>query len=395
MCIIEIPISRMGAIHLGCSGWDYRDWADVFYQSKVGSKLQAYSRIFKTAEINSTFYNYPSTGIVFGWAKYTRPDFKFSVKLNRSITHEKMLQLSRGAQADLERFCDLMEPLQDAGKLSCILIQLPPAMNYRKDKVEPFLKILPHDLRFALEYRNASWLNDEVNALLSEYNVASVVVDEPLLPRDIRITSDIAYVRWHGRGEKIWYNHRYSKEELSQWVPWLKEMSMRADVYGYFNNHYHGYAPENCLDVLEMLGIETPVQKDAQQNISDHRKRKTKIITKTLCDFVTKEDVLTLLSGFMEGSRLEKAKEIKDIDLIESGPDKIVAGVRGYSVYIDLEKRFILHDCQDWKRTAREQRFCKHIGALILSLPEDPARAVMDRIKEQKWDFSQYTGRGF
>ncbi len=71
-----------------------------------------------------------------------------------------------------------------------------------------------------------------------------------------------------------------------------------------------------------------------------------------------------------------------------------MADVHGYSIYIDLEKRFILHDCGDWKRTAREKRFCKHIGALMLALPEDAARGVLEGIKRQEWEFSQYTGRG-
>jgi hypothetical protein len=92
--------------------------------------------------------------------------------------------------------------------------------------------------------------------------------------------------------------------------------------------------------------------------------------------------------------RLERAREIKDIEIIESSSDKIVADVSGYSVYIDLEKRFILHDCGDWRRTTREKRFCKHIGALMLVLPEDAARGVLEGIKRQQWEFSQYTGRG-
>ncbi len=235
----------MGTIRLGCSGWDYRDWADIFYKSKDESKLQAYSRIFNTAEINSTFYSYPSQGIVFGWSKYTPLDFRFAVKLNRQITHEKMLDISKGAGDDLKRFTELLRPLQDSGKLACILIQLPPGMKFRKDRIEEFLKILPADLRFALEYRNETWLTQEAHKLLSDYYVSAVAVDEPLLPPEIRLTSDIAYVRWHGRGEKMWYNYRYSREELAQWVPKIREMSQSADVYGYFNNHYHGYAPEN------------------------------------------------------------------------------------------------------------------------------------------------------
>jgi uncharacterized protein YecE (DUF72 family) len=388
----------MGAIRLGCSGWDYRDWVDVFYKSKIESKLHAYSRIFKTAEINSTFYNYPAPGIVFGWAKYTSPDFKFSVKLNRLITHEKLLEISKGVEDDLKRFCEILKPLHEAGKLSCILIQLPPGMKYRKHKVETFLKILPSDLRFALEYRNTTWLEDEAHGLLSEYNVAAVIVDEPSFPQEIELTSDIAYIRWHGKGEKIWYNYRYSTAELSEWAPKIKEMSRNADVYGYFNNHYHGYAPENCLEVLEMLGIATPEQRSAKLGISDYWRGRSmkKAMTKTLSDFIghEKEDVMALLSGFMEVSRFEKAKEIKDIEIAESTGDKILVDVRGYSIYIDIDKRFILHDCYDWKRTMKERRFCKHVGALMLALPEDLAIKILESVKSQRWEFSQFTGRG-
>ena len=388
----------MGAIHLGCSGWDYRDWADVFYKSAIESKLSVYSRIFNTAEINSTFYSYPSQGIVFGWEKYTPPDFKFAVKLNRLITHEKMLDLSKGAHDDLKRFCDLMKPLQETGKLACILIQLPPGMKFKKERIEAFLKILPLYMRFALEYRNETWLCNEANDLLSHYNVAAVAVDEPLLPPEIRLTSDIAYMRWHGRGKNMWYNYRYSKDELVAWMPKIKEMSQSADVYGYFNNHYHGYAPENCIDVLEMLGVATPEQKEARQHISDYWKGrvKGKVVAKTLNDFLgpEKDDVMTLLREHIDASRLDRAKEIKDIEIIELSTDKIIADVRGYSVYIDLEKRFILHDCGDWKITQREKRFCKHIGALMLALPEEAARGVLLGIKREKWEFSQYTGRG-
>ncbi len=86
----------MGVIRLGTSGWDYRDWVDVFYLDRDESKPQAYSRVFNTAEINSTFYRYPEPGVVFGWSRYTPPDFKFAVKLNHLITHEKRLDLSKG-----------------------------------------------------------------------------------------------------------------------------------------------------------------------------------------------------------------------------------------------------------------------------------------------------------
>ena len=138
----------MGKIWLGCSGWDYRDWADVFYKSTDKSRLSAYSRVFNTAEINSTFYSYPNPGMAFGWAKFTPPDFKFAVKLNRLITHEKRLDISKGVEDDLKRFLELIKPLKDTGKLACILIQLPPGMKFGKDRIEEFIRILPADLHF-------------------------------------------------------------------------------------------------------------------------------------------------------------------------------------------------------------------------------------------------------
>ena len=196
----------------------------------------------------------------------------------------------------------------------------------------------------------------------------------------------------------MWYNYRYSNDELAQWIPKIKEMSRKTEVYGYFNNHYHGYAPENCIDVLEMLGVATPEQKEARKHISDYWKGnvKRKVVCKTLNDFLEpeKEDVMTLLIEHIDALRLDRAKEIKDIEMIDLSTDKIIADVRGYSVYIDVEKQFILHDCGDWKRTQRERRFCKHIGALILALPEDVAIDVLLRIKRDKWEFSLYTGRG-
>ncbi len=388
----------MGVIRLGCSGWDYTDWEDVFYTDREESKLRAYSRIFNTAEINSTFYRYLEPGVIFGLSRYTPRDFRFAVKLNRLITHEKRLDLKEGVEADLKRFLELMEPLQRTGKLACILIQLSPGMKFQKDSIEDFLKILPSDVRFALEYRNETWLTEEAHNLLKDYNVAAVTVDEPLLPPEIWMTSSIAYMRWHGKGTKLWYNYRYSKDELEPWISKIKEMSQSADVYGFFNNHYHGYAPENCLQVLEMLGVATPEQRAAEQRITDYRKSKpvTKAVARTLSDFMEqeKESVSILLAGYVESSRLEKAHEIKDIELIEMGGDKIVAGVSGYSIYIDLENMLILHDCGDWRRTAREKRFCKHVAALMLSLPEDTARELLENIKRQQWEFRQYTGRG-
>ena len=80
-------------VFLGTSGWSYKEWEEVFYQKGEKRKLRAYSQVFKTAEIDSTFYRYPSKGTVMGWLKYSPSDFVFTAKLPKLITHDKALGL--------------------------------------------------------------------------------------------------------------------------------------------------------------------------------------------------------------------------------------------------------------------------------------------------------------
>jgi len=256
-------------IFLGTCGWSYKEWEGNFYQKKgIESKLRAYSRVFKTAEIDSTFYRNPSKGTVMGWLKYSPSDFVFSAKLPQTITHEKILGLKKDVKADLEIFLDLMRPLQLGGKLACLLIQLPPKYSYNPKNLEAFFQMLDPTFRYAVEFRNLTWLlpSTETFPLLKQYGVAYTIVDEPLLPPEVHLTADFAYFRWHGRGEDIWFDYRYSEEELQPWIAKIEETAKNAKkVYGYFNNHYHGYAPENCLHMLEKLGLLSETQKKAKE----------------------------------------------------------------------------------------------------------------------------------
>jgi len=257
-------------IFLGTSGWSYKEWEGNFYQKGSGqSKLRAYSRVFETAEVDSTFYRNPSKGTVIGWLKYSPSDFIFTAKLPKTITHDKKLGLKEDVKADLDVFLDLMGPLQLGGKLACLLIQLPPSYSYNPDNLEAFFKLLDPRFRYAVEFRNLSWLQDETWKLLKDYQVAYTIVDEPLLPPDVHLTADFAYFRWHGKGSKIWFDYRYSDEELDEWVAKVQDTAGAVKkVYGFFNNHYHGYAPENCLQLIEKLGLTTEGQKKAKTRTS-------------------------------------------------------------------------------------------------------------------------------
>ena len=253
----------MADLYMGTSGWSYNEWVGVFYPSTSTNKLTFYSKVFKTVEIDSTFYAFPSKGLVHGWAKYSPDDFVFSAKLPRQITHDKKLQLGSGVEADLVRFLGLLKPLIISGKLGPILIQLPPSFTKENDleNVKKFFGIIPEDVRFAIEFRHPSWLKEEVWQLLRDHKVANTIVDEPLLPPDTVVTTDFAFIRWHGRGTRPWYNYRYKETELAAWTPKVKEvMNKTKKVYGYFNNHFHGFAVENSLKMLQMVGRATPQQ---------------------------------------------------------------------------------------------------------------------------------------
>jgi len=253
-------------IFLGTSGWSYTEWEGVFYQKGEKRKLRAYSKIFKTAEIDSTFYRYPSKGMVMGWLRYSPSDFVFTAKLPKIITHDKKLGLRGDVKTDLNVFLELMRPLQIGGKLACLLIQLPPKYDYNPDNLDSFFGLLDSNFKYAVEFRNVSWMRDETWDLLKKYDVAYTIVDEPLLPPEVHLTADLAYFRWHGRGKKIWFDYQYSKEELEPWIPKVQEVSQKVKkVLGYFNNHFHGYAPENCLQVLERLNLLSKEQGRAKE----------------------------------------------------------------------------------------------------------------------------------
>jgi uncharacterized protein YecE (DUF72 family) len=252
-------------IHLGTSGWSYNEWEGPFYRKGEKRKLRAYASVFKIVEIDSTFYRNPSKGTVMGWLKYSSSDFVFAAKMPKTVTHDKRLGLKSDIKSDLNAYFDLMRPLQLGGKLACFLIQLPPSCECNLANLETFFGLVDPTFRYAIEFRNPSWLKPETWDLLKKFDVAYTIVDEPLLPPEMHLTTDFAYFRWHGKGKKIWFDYRYSNEELDPWVPKVQEASKSVKkVVGFFNNHYHGYAPENCLYMLQQLGLLTEPQKKAK-----------------------------------------------------------------------------------------------------------------------------------
>jgi uncharacterized protein YecE (DUF72 family) len=387
-------------VFLGTSGWSYDEWIGPFYTKMDKSKLRAYTKVFKTAEIDSTFYRYPSKGTVMGWTRYSPDDFVFSAKLPKLITHEKRLILEEGIEQDLQRFIELMEPLNLSGKLGCILIQLPPRFDFRPEKLESFFKTLPTHLRFAVEFRAQSWMRNETWGLLEKYHIAYSIVDEPLLPPEVHLTSDIAYFRWHGRGEKPWYDYHYGAQELKPWIPKLRNVSARVrKIFGYFNNHYHGYAVENCLQVMEMLGKINPIQAEAKSRIEKYLMSSNRLKSSTLESFMgpTEMNFEDLLHHFVDTERLQRAERIDSGELVirEENTRRIDAVIRDYHIVIDAEGATISHDCADWIRVLTTKKLCKHITKLLLTINRETATEILMKMytQREKWQFTSYTSR--
>ncbi|MFW5895620.1 MAG: DUF72 domain-containing protein [archaeon] len=250
---------------IGTSGWGYEEWVGPFYPKGLKSKnfLNYYSQIFYTNEINTTFYQIPPQKIVEGWVNRTPPNFLFTAKLPQSITHQYKLDVSK-CMADLEYYLMAMEPLIQNRKLLAFLIQLPP--SFTKDEhfynLKNFRERWPEDYQKAgyhlvVEFRHESWIDNEVFDYLQKNDLTYCSVIEPLLPPRMDITTkEFAYIRFHGYGEKIWFDYLFSKEEINKWARKIKKLILEVEKTGiYFNNHFSGYATKNAFMMMEELGI--------------------------------------------------------------------------------------------------------------------------------------------
>jgi len=258
---------------MGCAGWSYKEWIGPLYDPNQ-SMLQQYASVFDTVELNSSFYRAPDEGTILGLTRHTNRGFMFSAKINQKFTHDLGMKLDEDAVTALEEFVQLFDPLLTQDRLGCFLVQLPPSLKRDDKLLEDFLAVLPRRYDYVVEFRHKSWIAPESWKTLAKYDAAYCIVDEPLLPPEVHVTSGIGYVRWHGHGDKPWYNYEYDQKQLQEWVPKVKVIQENTKkTFGVFNNHFHGYAPENCIQLMDMLGIATPKQMKTLNRVQQHIER--------------------------------------------------------------------------------------------------------------------------
>jgi len=235
--------------YIGTSGWHYDHWRENFYPKGLAKPkwLEFYSGHFSTVEINNSFYHLPSEKAFTNWRDSSPPEFVFSVKVSRFITHMKKL---KGAKDALSTFLKSAMILRD--RLGPILFQLPPHWKCNTERLEHFLSLLPSGLLYAFEFRDDSWFDDRVFTLLKKKNSSLCIYHMPDFLSPIKVTADFVYIRFHGA--KSLYGGKYSRSELMKWSEMIKGFKEKGlDIYAYFNNDAHGYAVENALELKDIL----------------------------------------------------------------------------------------------------------------------------------------------
>jgi uncharacterized protein YecE (DUF72 family) len=234
--------TKQGKLRVGTSGFHYNHWKKLFYPETLAKSkwFPFYAEHFDTVEINNTFYHLPSAHAFDSWKNQAPPGFLYALKFNRYGSHWMRL---KNAQQTIGNFLTVANRLEKF--LGPILVQLPPHWNVNAQRLDEFLTVAPRSLRWAVEFRNPSWLCDEVYAVLERHGAALCIHD--IIPEHPRVlTADWTYLRYHGER----YSGSYSPEQLTAEAKWMKaQLKGGTDVFAYFNNDAQGYAVTNAADL--------------------------------------------------------------------------------------------------------------------------------------------------
>ncbi len=235
-------MTARGRFRIGTSGWQYDHWRDVFYPADLPKNqwFAYYVKHFDTVEINNTFYHLPSEATFDSWHDQAPPGFCYALKFSRYGTQMKKL---KDPEATINNFIERAQRLQSF--LGPILVQLPPRWKPDHGRLRAFLDATPSNVRWAVEFREATWFSDEVYAILRDHNAAMVIHDMlPGHPREV--TANWAYMRFHG----VDYSWNYSHQQLTAVAQWVRrQLDEGVDVYAYFNNDANAHAVANARDL--------------------------------------------------------------------------------------------------------------------------------------------------
>jgi uncharacterized protein YecE (DUF72 family) len=262
----------MAKILVGTCGYGYNEWVGPVYPegTKPAARLSLYSCLFRTVELDHTYYGMPKAANLEKMLVTGGPDLTFSIKAYRSLTHEINPSSWEG---DAKAYREAIDPVLRVGRLEAVLFQFPPKFAYEADTRRYLDKLLAYfkGVPLAVEFRTPEWYTSRVIEGMRERGVSLVSLDMPELkdlpPLMDVVTAPFSYIRLHGRNGEAWhgsdevarYDYLYQDKELEAWVDRIKRIIVQADrILVYFNNHARGQAVKNgqtLVGILDKAGL--------------------------------------------------------------------------------------------------------------------------------------------
>ncbi|MFX1454296.1 MAG: DUF72 domain-containing protein [Promethearchaeota archaeon] len=251
----------MEKIKIGTAGWEYKDWIGPFYPKGLESThhLSYYSKFFDIVEINSTFYNLPTTSMVKSWNNRVPENFRFTVKVWQKISHNLG---DPDMDLYLSQFFSNLSLLKD--KIEFFLFQFPPWFNYseiHQRKLKLLINQLPSESKYIIELRDNSWYNPRIlsNFIDGKRIILGTTYKPGILPYYLE-NQNVYYIRLIGDRELTTFNRiqRDQKNSLSDLRRNIEILEKKPNIYEIFiivNNHFAGFAPESVNQLKKQWGL--------------------------------------------------------------------------------------------------------------------------------------------
>jgi uncharacterized protein YecE (DUF72 family) len=230
-------------IHVGTSGFSYKEWKGSFYPEKIkpADMLRFYGERFGTVEINNTFYRMPTAATLAPWSEQVGEAFRFVLKAPQRITHQKRLA---GVEEDVSYFFATAAALGE--RLGPVLFQLPPYLKKDVDRLDALLRLVPAGRRAALEFRHASWFADDVYDSLRRHGAALCLADTDDEPVEaLRSTAPWGYLRLR--------RLEYDAAALAGWAERVQGQGWE-EAFVFFKHEDEGKGPLFARAFLDALG---------------------------------------------------------------------------------------------------------------------------------------------
>lgn len=266
------PITRP-ELRFGVCGWDFADWDGPLYpkpRPRGYRALPLLATFLDLVEVNATFYHPMGGDVSKRWLDETPESFTFVLKAFRGWTHEN----GTPSGVDLVQFLEVLEPVADAGRLEGVLIQFPPWIRRFDTALEKRLMQFRRTFaqhRLFVEVRHQDLYRTDFFDFLSANELGFVNVDLPEIPALPKLTSintsDVGYVRLHGRHHDGWanpkatrderYDYEYTARDLDEVIEKIDKISGRTrSTLIAANNHFRAQAPAALVACRQRLGLD-------------------------------------------------------------------------------------------------------------------------------------------